>query len=166
MPSRSPSRRPDAQLDRDRQAAALRRGARQRDRAVAVGEQRRAGAGAADLRHRAAHVDVDQVGARGGDGRRRRAHHLGVGAEQLDRDRAAVVLARVDPQQLAAGLRVAVVDAEARHHLRDHEAGAEAARLQPHEPVADPGQRREHDAVGQLNGADASSSVSAVIPPG
>ena len=68
-----------------------RRRARERDRAVGVVEQRRAGAGAADLRHRAAHVEVDQVGARGGDRRGGRAHHVGVGAEQLDRDRAAGV---------------------------------------------------------------------------
>ena len=88
---------PRAQLDRHRQAAPARRRARDRDRAVGILEQRRAGAGLADLRHRAAHVDVDQVGAGGGDPLGGRGHHLGIGAEQLHRDR---VLVRVDPQQL------------------------------------------------------------------
>ena len=63
-PSASPGAAPGAQLDGDRQAAALARGARDRDRHVGVVDQRRAGAGLADLRHRAAHVEVDEVGAR------------------------------------------------------------------------------------------------------
>ena len=62
--------------------------------------------------------------------------------------------ARVDPQQLGAGLRVAVVDGEARHHLRHREPGAVALGLQAHEPVADPGQRREHDPVGDRQAAE------------
>ena len=65
-----------------------------------------------------------------------------------------VALARVDPQQLRAGLRVAVVDGEARHHLRHREPGAVALGLQAHEPVPDPGQRREHDPVGDRQAAE------------
>ena len=45
-------------------------------------------------------------------------------------------------------LRVPVVDGEARDHLADRQPGAVALGLQAHEPVADPGQRREHHAVG------------------
>ena len=75
-------------------------------------------------------------------------------AEQLHRDR---VLVRMDPQQLAAGALVAVVDRVARDHLRDGQSGAVALGLQAHEPVADPGQRREHDAVGDRHAAEASS---------
>ena len=54
---------------------------------VGPSQQLRAGARLADLADGAAHVDVDQVGAGLGCDRRRRAHHLGVVAEQLDRDR-------------------------------------------------------------------------------
>ena len=133
-----------AELDRHRQPAAPRRRARERDRPVGIVEQRRAGAGLAHLRHRAAHVEVDQVGARRGDLLGRRGHHVGVVAEQLHRDR---VLVGVDPQQLAAGPLVAVVHREARDHLRHDQPGAVALGLQAHEPVADPGQRGEHDAV-------------------
>ena len=46
---------------------------------------------------------------------------------------------------------VAVGDREARDHLRDRQPGAVALRLQAHEPVADPGERREQDAVGELD---------------
>ena len=88
----------------------------------------------------------------------RRAHHLGVLAEELDRDR---VLVGMQPQQLAQRALVAVVQAEARDHLRDREAGAVAARLQADEPVADPRQRREQHAVGDLDVADAERGLSA-----
>ena len=80
-----------------------------------------------------------------------RAHHVGVLAEELDRDG---VLVGMEPQQLAQRALVAVVDAEARDHLRDREAGAVAARLEADEPVADPGERREQHAVGDLDVAD------------
>ena len=56
-------------------AAALAGGRRDPHRQVGVGEQGGAGAGLADLAHRAAHVDVDQVGAGIGDDLRGRAHH-------------------------------------------------------------------------------------------
>ena len=99
-----------AQLDGHRQAAALAGGARHRDGAIAVAEQRRAGAGAADLRHRAAHVEVDQVGARAPrrsppPSASRRGRRRTAGSRPGRR-----ALARIDPQQLAAGLLVAVVD--------------------------------------------------------
>ena len=91
-PLLSPGRRPERSLTvtgtRPRAAPsrrALDGGARERDGAVGVGEQRGAGAGLAHLRHRAAHVDVDRVGAARGDVRGGGAHRVGVFAEQLDR---------------------------------------------------------------------------------
>ena len=57
------------------------------------------------------------------------------------------MLVGVDPQQLAAGAFVAVVDREARDHLRDHQSGPISLGLQAHEPVADSGERRQHDAI-------------------
>jgi hypothetical protein len=136
-----------AQLDRDGQPRPLAGGAGDRDRLVGVLQQRRSRTGLHDLRDRAAHVDVEQVGAdrrhvRGGG-----AHDLGVVAEQLDRHRPALALARVDHQQLVVRLLVAVVDGKAGDHLADRQARAVALGLQAHEPVADPGQRREHDPV-------------------
>jgi len=77
-------------------------------------------------------------------------------SEQLHRNR---VLVRVDPQQLAAGTLIAVVDREARDHLGDHETSAEPLGLQAHEPVADPGQRRQHDPVGDRNAPEAPGFV-------
>ena len=61
---------------------------------------------------------------------------------------------RVDPQQLVHRLLVAMVDREARHHLADRQPRAMAASLQAHEPVPDPRQRGEQDAVGDLDGPD------------
>ena len=152
----SDAARPDrrAQLDGDGQAGALRGRARDRDRGVRVGDQRRAGARLHHLGHRAAHVEVDQVGAaRGGRGRGG-AHHVGVLAEELDGDRPARALVGVDDQQLLEGAPVAVVDGVRGDHLADRQAGAVALGLQAHEPVADPGQRREHDAVGDGDAAE------------
>jgi hypothetical protein len=93
------------QLDGHGEPAALARGGSDRHGAVGVVEQRRAGAGPADLAHRAAHVQVDQVGARGRRDGGRLAHHVGVVAEQLHRNR---VLVRMDPQELAMRAGVAV----------------------------------------------------------
>ena len=146
-PSVSPGRGPERSLTvtgRPLPSRAARATATAR---VGVLDQRGAGAGLADLRHRAAHVEVDEVGAALGDRGGGRAHDVGVLAEELDRDRPARALLGVDAQQLAHRLLVAVVDREARHHLRDREPGAVALGLQAHEPVADPGQRRQHDAV-------------------
>ena len=64
------------------------------------------------------------------------------------------LLVGVDAQQLAQRALVAVVEREARDHLRDREPGAVALGLQAHEPVADPGQRREQHPVGELDAAD------------
>jgi hypothetical protein len=57
------------------------------------------------------------------------------------------VLVRVHAQELAERAAVAVADPEARDHLGDDEAGAVAAGLEAHEPVADPGEGREDEAV-------------------
>ena len=140
-----------AQLDRHRPPAPLPRGLDQRQRQLGVGEELDPGPGPADLPHRAAHVDVDQVGADLGGDRRPGAHRLGVVAEELDRDR---VLVGVDPHQLAQGALVSMVQAEARDHLRDREAGAVALGLEADEPVADPGQGREQDPVLDPDAAD------------
>ncbi len=72
-------------------------------------------------------------------------------AEELNRDR---MLVGVDAHQLAHGSLVAVVQAEAGDHLRDGEAGSVPLGLQADEPVADPGQRRQQDAVGDFDVAD------------
>ena len=95
IPLRSPGRNPERNLTvtgRPLPRAAARA---TRDRALGLGQQRRPGAGLAHLRNRAAHVDVDQIRARGGDPLGGRGHHVGVGAEQLHRDR---VLVGMDPQ--------------------------------------------------------------------
>ncbi len=64
------------------------------------------------------------------------------------------MLLRVDPQQLPAGSLISVVHGVARDHLGDGQASAIALGLQTHEPVADPGQRRQHDPVGDRQVAE------------
>src|SRR5688572_32342175 len=88
--------------------------------------------GLADLAHGTAHVDVDQVGAGAGRDPRAGAHHVRVVSEELDRDR---VLLGMHDEQLLERAAVAMVQREARDHLRDREPGPVAARLESHEPV-------------------------------
>jgi hypothetical protein len=140
-----------AQLDRDRQSAALVRGAGEGHGAVLVLEQRRSGARLHHLANRTAHVEVDQVGARIGHHRGGLAHHVRIVSEELHGHR---VLVRVDAQELADRPLVAVGETEARDHLGDHEAGPEALGLKTHEPVAYAGQGGEHHAVGDLCAAE------------
>ena len=97
-PQAVPGAQPRAQLDGHRQAAPAGRRPGERDRAVGIVEQCRSRPGLAHLRHRAAHVEVDQVGAGGRHALGGRCHHLGIVTEQLHRDR---VLVGMDPQQLA-----------------------------------------------------------------
>ena len=153
-PADVPGAQTRAQLDRHRQPAAAARGLDERDRPVGIVEQRRPGAGLADLRDRAAHVDVDQVRAGRRDLLGGRGHHVRIGAEQLHGDRPARPLIRVDAQQLPARALVAVVDRERGDHLRHREAGAVAFGLQADEPVADSGERRQRHAIGDRDAAE------------
>ena len=77
------------------------------------------------LANRAPEVDVDEVRAGRLDHARRLAHHLGLGAEDLNRQR---MLGGGDPQVPECPL-VAVLETGARDHLRADETGAEAAAL-------------------------------------
>ena len=142
---------PGADLDRDGPAGALDRGARDGDREVGIVDQRRPRPGPRDLAHGAAHVDVDQVGPSVRRDAGAGAHHVWVVPEELDRHR---MLLGMNDQELLERAAVAVMKREARDHLRDREPGAVAARLKAHEPVADPGQRGEKDAVGDLDVRD------------
>ena len=145
--------RAGAQLDRHRLAAALAGRPRDRDGRVGILEHRGARAGLADLGHRAAHVEVDDVDLRDvlGHVGRGGAHDVGVLPEELQRRGAFVGM---DAQQLGERLLVAVVDGEARHHLAVGHPRAVARRLQAHEPVADAGQRREQHAVGHADAGE------------
>jgi hypothetical protein len=109
-----------------------------------IAQQRRPGAGLADLLDGTAHVEIDQIRAGVRDHGGRLAHDRRVVAEQLDGDR---VLVRMDAQELLDGALVAIGEAEAGDHLRGDEGGPEATRLKAHEPVADAGQRSEDEPV-------------------
>ena len=139
-----------AKLYGDRQTASDGSGARDRDGAVRVVEQRGAGARLADLADGTAHVQVDQVGPRRGHDLGRVLHHVRVVAEELHRHR---VLVGVDAEELRPRALVAVVEAEARHHLGHRERGAMPPRLKANEPGADAGQRRQHQPVGEAQTA-------------
>ena len=76
-----------AHLDRDRNLHRLRHRAHDARRVLGLAHQAAAGVVLGDLRHRAAHVDVDDVGAHALDDLRGGRHLLGIAAEDLDRDR-------------------------------------------------------------------------------
>ena len=90
---------------------------------LGLAHQAAAGVVLRDLRHGAAHVDVDDVGAHAFDDLRRRGHLRGIAAEDLDRDR---------PLLLGVlGVLERAIDAAheplGRHHLRDDEPAAAVA---------------------------------------
>ena len=119
-------------------------------RAVGVVEQGRAGAGLRDLAHGAAEVDVDDVGAGGGDHPRCLGHHRRLGAEDLDRQR---VLVRADPEISERAL-VSMLDAGAGDHLGADQPCPEAASLAAERLDAHSRHRGQDDPRGDLNGPD------------
>ena len=87
---REPLRRPRRIFTVTGTSTASTTAASQRAGQVVILERARAGAGLRDLAHRAAEVDVDDVGARGDDHPRRLGHRARVGAEDLHRERVLV----------------------------------------------------------------------------
>ena len=119
-------------------------------RPVGVVEQGRARAGLRHLAHRAAEVDVDDVGAGVLDHPRRLRHQRRLGAEDLHRER---VLVGGDPQVAERPL-VPVVEPGAADHLRADEPGAEPPSLSAERLHAHARHRREHEARRHLDGPD------------
>ena len=113
-------------------------------------EQRRPGAGPRHLPHRAAEVEVDDVGAYRLDHACGVGHRARVRAEELDRQR---MLVRGNTEVAERPL-VAVLDPGAAHHLGAHEPGAVPAALAPERLDADAGHWRENEACGHLDSAD------------
>ena len=116
-----------------------------------LAHQAAAGVVLGDLRHRAAHVHVDDVGAHAFDDLRRRSHLLGIAAEDLDGNRPlffrvlGVFERPVDSAHEAFGA----------HHLGDHEPAPavpldEAAERR----VGHAGHRGDGKRRRQLDGAD------------
>ena len=104
--------------------------------------QRRSPALAGDLRHRAAEVEVDVVGAILGDEHRDRlAHRLRVDPVELD----AAGRLRLVVTDEAHALGRPLDERAARDHLGDVEAGAVLAAQAPESRVRDARHRREHD---------------------
>ena len=118
-------------------------------RMVEVAHQRRAGIAGRHLARRAAHVDVDDVGA--GVGRRPRAfrHPVRLAPGELDDVRpVARALGAHGRFGRACGKLVAG------HHLGDHQAGAEFGRQRAERPIGDARHRREEDPVGDHDRPD------------
>ena len=143
---------PGAELDRDRQSGALRRRPCDGNGELGLAQKGGAGTRLQHLRDGTSHVQVDQIRAGGGDGRGRIAHHLGIGAEELDRNRP---LVGVNAKHLLGRAPIVVSEGVAGDHLRDREPGAVALGLHAHEPVADAGERGEQDTVSELEVGDA-----------
>ena len=135
----------------------------ERHGAIGFVEKRRASAGLHDLPDGAAHVDVDHVGAVLGRDRGRLPHHVGVVPEELDRDR---VLVGVDAEIFIKGAPVAVLQAEARHHLAEREPRAVPARLEPQTAIAlkTPGLRPISTRETGRSASPGSTSPSATAP--
>ena len=106
-----------------------------------------AGPVAADLLHRAAHVDVHRVDRPVLLHRHAGAfrQHIGVVAEHLDGERPL----RLGPLQVAEGLVAAVHQPVAADHFGVGDGGAQLPAEQPERPVGDPRERREKVAVGE-----------------
>ena len=117
---------------------------------IRVVEQRRPGTGFRHLPHRAAEVDVDEVGAGGLDHARRLGHRRRPRAEDLDRER---MLVLGDPE-VPERLLVAVLDPGARDHLGAHETCSEAASLTAKCLHADACHGREHEPRRHLDRVD------------
>ena len=122
-----------------------------------LAHQAAAGVVLRDLRHRAAHVDVDDVGAHAFDDLRGRRHLLGIAAEDLNRDR---------PLFLGVlGVLERPVDAAHQpfgaHHLGDDEAAAAVALDQAAERrVGHARHRRDGKRRREFDGADLHRVVS------
>ena len=147
--ARDPSRTPAPQLHRHGDVDGG--GDRLDDAGGAIGvfEQVCAGARPRDLLHRAAEVDVDEVGADRLDHACGLAHRDGLGAEELDGER--VLVGR--HAQVAERPLVAVLDPGAELTIsRAHEAGAVAASLAAEGLHADARHGREHEPRGHPTG--------------
>ena len=119
-------------------------------REIGIVEQRRPGARLRHLAHRAAEVDVDEVGTGGLDHPRRLGHRVGVGAEDLDRER---MLVGCDTE-VAERLLVAVLDPGAGDHLGADEPGPETPALAAERLHADARHRREDESRRHLDVVD------------
>ena len=138
------------QLHRHRHADRACDGGDDPAREILILEEVRTRARLRDLLHRAAEVDVHDVGSDGLDHPRSVRHRSGIRSEELDRER---MLVR-GHAEVAEGLLVAVLDAGAADHLGADEPGAVAAALAPKRLHADARHRSEHEPRGHLDGAD------------
>ena len=113
---------------------------------IEIAHQRRAGLAAGDVPRRAAHVDVDDVGAGGFRDPRPLGHPVRLAARELDHMGA-------DAGRLAAqpGHRLALREVIAGGHFGNDEARSEAGRESAEGSVGNAGHRRENNPVGELN---------------
>ena len=117
---------------------------------VEVAHQRRAGQLARDLAGRAAHVDVDDVGAQLFRHARPFRHPARLAARQLYDERSKI------PANCPFAHAVTVLDQVlARHHLRGDEGGAQKMRLAAERQVGHARHRRQQHVAGQRVPADA-----------
>ena len=124
----------------------------QRQRMIEIAHQRGARLPVGHVLRRAAHVDVDDFGARGfGDARALR-HPVRLAAGKLHDVRAGALA--FHPQH---GVGAAFDQRVARGHLRDDEAGAELRHEPAERCIGDAGHRREQNRILHCNIADAES---------
>ena len=121
----------------------------QRQRVVEIAHQGRAGLPPGHMAGGTTHVDVDDVRPRrfGDTGPLR--HPAGLAARQLHDMGAAAGGLRAQQRHWPAAHQIV-----AGRHLGNHQTGAEPLDLPPERDVGDPGHRRQHDPVGDFDGAD------------
>ena len=140
--------RPD--LDRDRHRDRAADGAHRLLDPARVAAERGARAGAADLLHRARHVDVDDPGAGAHRHLGATGEHVRLGREDLHRERVLVRLAI----EVALGLERSVDEPVGAHHLGVREARAHGAADGAERAVGDAGERCEEEPAGERVGTD------------
>ena len=141
---------PASHLHGDGQADRVRDRGDDAARELRIVEQRRPRAGLRHLAHRAAEVDVDEIGSGRLDHPSRLRHRGRVGAEDLNRQGMLVGRDAEVPERLF----VAVLDSGAGDHLRAHEPGPEPPALAPKGLHADARHRRQDESGRHLDGFD------------
>ncbi len=139
------------QLDGDGKVDGVRHGLDDAARERLIFQERRACARSRHLAHRAAEVEIDEVGAYCLDHLRGVREGAWFGAEELNCER---MLVGGDPEVPECPL-VSVLDSGAADHLRADEPGPVAASLAPKRLHADSRHRREHEPRRHLDRADA-----------
>ena len=126
----------------------------ERQRMVEVAHQRRAGLAAGHVPRRAAHIDIDDVGASVGGDRGAFRHPARLAAGDLHHVQSAAVILDAPPRDTLLRGAPAAGKRRTCGHFRDHKAGAKPRREPPERRIGDARHRRQKHRIGQRDRAD------------